>query len=82
MIDIKIERKLPIINGFVQVPDLQRTRRNSLVTDDAKVLIDGSSTVRIGSSKLVHREWYVLPEFDRLEGPPSDFFQTLRNAVI
>ena len=94
--DISVQRKLPIINGFVQVPDGQTPRektsigsgqgfqldlRNSLTTADAEAAITGSFTQQISGNIRTDREWYILPEFNPLVGPPEDFFDTLRTAV-
>lgn len=76
-----IERKLAVVNGFVEIPDGQRTLKTKLTPDDVVALIPGSSIIRVGSVKSHDQEWVQLPAFDSFEGPPSDFFQTLRDAA-
>lgn len=80
---INIERRLPIINGFVQIPDGQIDLRNLLTADEAEDAIPGSTTIQISGDQRSDRQWLVLPAFDRevgLEG--DDFFQTLRDAAV
>lgn len=79
--DISIERKLPIINGFVQPPDGQLTQRNSLTIEDAEIAVPGSFTRPISGNLRTDREWYILPAFNSLVGPPDDFFADLRAAA-
>ena len=80
---INIERRLPIINGFVQIPDGQIDLRNLLTADEAEDAIPGSTTIQVSGDQPSDRQWLVLPAFDRevgLEG--DDFFQTLRDAAV
>ena len=94
--DISIERKLSVINGFVQIPDGQTPReklsigsgqgfllnlRNSLEPVDAESAIAGSFTDQISGNMRSDREWYFLPAFNVIVGPPEDFFSTLRTAA-
>lgn len=48
--DISIKRKLPVINGFVSIPDGQQLLRTKLTPLDVIALIPGSSLVRIDGS--------------------------------
>ncbi len=81
---IDIERKLAVINGFVEVPDLQRTARTKLTPEAVLLLIPGSTRTRVGlPSRIVDQEWIVLPTFDRFADaqPPEDWFAILRAAA-
>ena len=81
--EIDIERRLPVINGFVQVPDKQITGRTSVTLAEANALIPGSDSLRVGESRIVDQLWLKLPAFDRFADtqPPSDFFGILKGAV-
>jgi len=82
--EISIERKLAVINGFVEIPDGQRTLRSKLTPEDVLDLIPGSSRIRVGlASRIVDQEWIVLPAYDRFADaqPADDFFQILRDAA-
>lgn len=80
---IDIERKLPIINGYVQIPDGQIDLRNLLTADEAIAAIPGSSVIRVSGDQRSDRVWLVLPAFDREDGlQGDDFFQTLRDAAV
>ena len=78
---IDIERRLPVINGFVQPPDGQITLRNKLTTTAAELVIAGSTTIQISGNIRTDRDWFVLPAFDREDAVPEDFFQTLRDEA-
>ena len=78
---IEIERKLPIINGFLQIPDGQITLRNKLTKEEAEAAIPGSSVTQVSGNMRTDREWFVLPAFDREDGVLNDFFQSLRDAA-
>jgi len=100
-VEIDIERKLPVINGFVSIPDGQRLLPTKLTPLDALALIPGSSLIRLsphsavaeitvldptassinGGARQQNRLWIKLPAFDRLEGPPVDWFGLLRAAA-
>jgi hypothetical protein len=78
---IEIQRKLPIINGFVQPPDGQLTLRNSLDPVVAESAIDGSFTRQISGNMRSDREWYILPPYEVQDGAPEDWFAILRSAA-
>ena len=78
---VDIIRRLPVINGFVQPPDGQITLRNRLTPVEAEAAIAGSSTIQISGNIRTDRDWFVLPAFDRIDGVPEDFFQTLRDEA-
>ena len=46
-VDINIERKLAVVNGFVEIPDGQCTLRTKLTPLDVLDLIPGSTLVRL-----------------------------------
>lgn len=78
--EINIERKLPVINGFVQVPDKQITGSRSITLASAQSLIAGSDDVRVGNSRIIDQEWLVLPAFERLDDT-VDHYGTLKDAL-
>jgi hypothetical protein len=79
---IDIERKLPIINGYVQIPDGQIDLRNLLTSDEAEAAIPGATTIRVSGDQRSDRAWLVLPVYDREDGlEGNDYFQTLRDAA-
>ena len=101
-VSIGIRRRLPIINGFVMIPDDQAFLRTKLTALDVIDLIPGTTLVQLGSksnikeiivtdptslnlkatsSRSQERYFVQLPEHDRLSGPPSDWFKTLREAA-
>jgi len=82
---IDIERKLAVVNGFVEIPDGQRTLRTKLTPEDVLALIPGTRRVRIGlaPARIHDQEWIVFPTYDRFADaqPPADWFQILRDAA-
>ena len=50
MADITIERRLPVINGFVEIPDGKGLR---ITPTEALALIPGSTLVRLGVGSSV-----------------------------
>lgn len=72
---------LPIIDGFVEVPDLNKQVNLRLALADAITAIPGS-TVQVNPF-ITDREQnlYVLPEFDRENQFPEDYYQILRDAA-
>lgn len=47
MSSINVERKLAVINGFVEIPDGQFNLRTKLTPDDVLALIPGSKLIRL-----------------------------------
>lgn len=93
---IEIQRKLPIINGFVQPPDGQTIRvmpigpgregsrlnlRNSLTPVAAESAVSGSFTRPISGNLVTDRDWYILPAFKIKDGAPADWWAELREAA-
>ena len=99
--DIGVRRELPVINGFVALPDGQRLLPTKLTALDVLELIPGSSLFRLspysgvseiivsdptslnlsGRARQLNRLFIRLPEHDRLDGPPEDWFGVLRAAA-
>ena len=52
-VDIDIERKLPVINGFVSIPDGQRLLPTKLTPLDVLALIPGSSLIRLSPHSAI-----------------------------
>lgn len=82
MAKINIERKLSIINGFVEIPNGDQTHKNKVTTAEALALITGSEDIQVSGDQRSDREWLKLPSFDSFVGPASDFFKTLRDAAV
>ncbi len=100
-VDISISRKLPVINGFVAIPDGQQFLRTKLTPLDVLNFIPGSTLMRMGArtnmitiqtldptsmnlggyNRLRERLYIQLPEHDRLQGPPADWFAELRDVA-
>lgn len=82
--NINITLKLPIINGFVSIPD----HNNKLppVTPDeviAEIPTAYVESLPFNENKTV---WgyksLVLPSYTPDDGPASDFYQTIRNIAL
>jgi hypothetical protein len=52
-VQINVERKLAVVNGFVEVPDGQRTLRTKLTPLDVLDLIPGSTLIRLSPHSSV-----------------------------
>ena len=68
--------KLPIINGYVSVPDIDGDLRIDIST--ALETITGSSLSRFIINK---QRFFELPVFKREDGHPEDWYQQLRDAA-
>ena len=90
--EIFIERRLPVINQFVSVPDGQISLRNKLTPAAAEAAIPGSSTIfayvlgktqglQVSGGLGTNRQWFILPERDRESRSINDFFGTRRQAA-
>ena len=73
MIDIDQRTFLPIINDYVEVPDIGGTVSVLLAT--ALNTISGSY---VTTFDLHGRRLFVLPDFDRWNGYTADWFAQLR----
>lgn len=62
---------LPIINGYVVVPDIAQNKRLTLT--NALAAIPGSTFLT-----FVNQRFFMLPEFERTTGYPEDWFAILR----
>lgn len=73
---INFDINLPVINGFVSVPNLAAGLRVSL--SDALAAISGSYIIRLDDRTL-----YWLPQFEKSNGyPTSDYYATLRSHGV
>ena len=72
---ITIVRKLPVINGYVQVPDGKPERQVQVVPGDVESNISGSA-----KTTVIRQCFVELPEFNALTntGYPEDWFETIR----
>ena len=52
-VNIDVERKLAVVNGFVEIPDGQRTLKTKLTPLDVLSLIPGSTLVRLSPHSAV-----------------------------
>lgn len=77
---ISIERKLPIINGFVQVPDGEITLRNTVTPTEAEAAVVGSADTQISGDQRTDRSWLVLPSYNLEDGLSVDYYDKLRDA--
>jgi hypothetical protein len=76
MIGINQRNALPIINGYVSVPDINSTDR--LTVAEALATIDGSY---ISDYKINGQRFLMLPDFERFTGYPTDWYNQLRSAA-
>lgn len=73
--------QLPIIDGFVCIPDIGDLTNKRLTIADAIAAIPGS-TIKINPFVTdVEQSWFVLPEFDRENQFPLDYYQILRDTA-
>ena len=68
---------LPIINGYVEVPDLDQDK--SLTLTDALATISGSKVTRWTINK--NQRKFELPTFERSDRFPDDWYAQLRAAA-
>lgn len=73
MIEIDEVVFLPIINGFIAVPDIGLNKRLTL-TEGLVAVVDSTFT------RMHGRLFFVLPEFNRVNQYPEDWFRILRAA--
>lgn len=73
-----MRRRLPVINGFVAVPDGQIEHPTTLTPQDVISLIPGSVLVKIGEHES-DQEFVELPEFDF--AAPEDYYAILLAAA-
>jgi hypothetical protein len=81
-INIDIQYKLAVRNGFVEIPG-DEIHKTSLTPEDVLALIPGSVRRRQSSAqyRIIDQEWIELPAFDRASGPSEDFYEILRAAA-
>lgn len=73
---ITIERRLPVINGFVRIPDIGNRALTSLTPSDVETLIPVSE-----EDTIVDQSFMKFPACYADDGVPEDYFGTLREAV-
>ena len=73
-----MNRRLPIINGFVAVPDEQIEYPTTLTPQDVLTLIPGSQIIKVGKHES-DQQFVELPAFDY--AAPEDYYAILRAAV-
>ena len=79
MSDIKIRRFIPVIAGYVSIPDRQIEDRNKLRIDDPALQTMGLSYETIGMGDVLEAKLY--PADVDSDATPNDIYQDLRDAV-
>ena len=82
-IQVSIQDKLAVRDGYVEVPDAMRFRQ-TLTKAAVLALIPGSVAKRESSTRyrITDEEWIELPAFDKSANPtPTDWYQVLRTAA-
>ena len=75
---VYIAPALPVINGYVQIPNTQ-FKRNKLTPLAAELLISGSVEEKAG--QVTHQKILRLPAFERMNGYPADWFAVMGGSV-
>lgn len=80
MIEINIQYKLAVRNGFVEIPG-EPHHSTSLTPEDVLVLFPTAVRKRQVHTALMitDQEWIELPAFDKAVGPAEDYYTILRN---
>ena len=73
-----MSRRLPVINGFVAVPDDQILHPTTLTPHDVLTLIPGSKIIKVGQHES-DQDFVELPEF--VFAAPEDYYAILRAAA-
>ena len=73
-----LNRRLPIINGFVAVPGNEVEHPTTLTPENVLTLIPGSRVIKIGARKE-DAEYVELPEYEF--SAPEDWYAILRAAA-
>jgi hypothetical protein len=73
-----MSRRLPIINGFVAVPDDQIVHPTTLTPEEVLALIPGSTKIKVGEQES-DQEFIELPAFEF--AAPEDWYAILRAAA-
>lgn len=73
---IQITTRLPVINGFVQVPSARIAYKTTLVPSDVTTTISDSEVIKVVGDQRVE-----LPTFDREDQYPNDWHQTVRDLL-
>jgi len=73
-----MSRRLPVINGFVAIPDDQIVNPTTLTPQDVIDLIPGSTLVKVGDHES-DQSFVELPSFEF--AAPEDYYAILRAAA-
>lgn len=73
---ITITRRLPVINGFVRVPDVGNKALTSVTPADAISLLTDAE-----EAEIVAQDFIEFPQYDIESGPSEDWFGAIREAV-
>jgi hypothetical protein len=73
-----MNRRLPIINGFVAVPDDQIVHPTTLTPEEVLALIPGSTKIKVGLQES-DQEFIELPPFEF--AAPEDWYAILKAAA-
>ena len=78
MTTITITRTLPVINGFVRVPNVDQRALTKVLPTDVTASIAGTDEV-----KMVRQNFVAFPAFDReLDWPTDDWYGTVRALAL
>lgn len=73
---ITIQRKLAVINGYIELPNGYIMHKTSLTPNEVIALVPGSEKV-----ETVNQQFIQLPSYQRGNGYPEDWFKTLIDNV-
>jgi hypothetical protein len=75
----KVTRQLPVINGFISVPDDQILHPTTLTPQDVINLIPGAKLVKIGVHES-DQQFIELPSY--VFTAPDDWYAILKAAAL
>ena len=84
---ISIVKKLPVVNGFVVVPNTDNSKLTSVTPAEAEILIAGSDEqkefyINVKSRGCQnYRTQLEFPAFNSQTIYPDDWYQTLKDAT-
>lgn len=83
MRDIKIVRKLVVIDGFVEIPNSRIESKNALSLEDALASTEFSQNSRrfIDGVSLREMTFMEFPEYQTGDGYPEDWFAQLNSLA-
>jgi len=77
MARIMVTYRLPVINGFVRIPNASNAALTSVTQDGAIVAVPTASV----EYDLVDENHIAFPAFERQSAPASDYYAILRSAI-